>query len=119
LSAVRSRKQSELHAEILETHQSTALCHIGNISWRLGKASSTAEIQAQLGKLPTQHEALDTFDRTRQHMVDNEIDLEKSKFTLGPLLALDSDHEKFQGNAAADALLTREYRKPFVVPTTV
>jgi len=118
LSAVRSRKQSELHAEILETHQSTALCHIGNISWRLGQRSSAADIQAQLGKLPTRHKALETFDRTREHLVENGIDLEKSKFTLGPLLVLDSDHEKFQENAAANAFLTREYRKPFIVPTT-
>ena len=29
----------------------------------------------------------------------------------------DPDQEQFVGNAAADAMLTREYRKPFVVPT--
>ena len=45
------------------------------------------------------------------------VDLEKSKLTLGPLLRLDSDKEKFLDNPRADAFLTREYRKPFVVPT--
>jgi len=42
LNAMRSRKVSDLHADILETHQSTALCHVGNISWRLGHPSSPA-----------------------------------------------------------------------------
>ena len=37
LKAVRSRKVSDLNADILEGHQSTALCHIGNISYRLGR----------------------------------------------------------------------------------
>ena len=117
LKAVRSRKVSELHADILETHQSTALCHIGNISYRLGQPSSPGEIQKELGQLKVHEQVLETFERTRQHLVENNVDLDKSKLTLGPLLRLDSDKEKFVHNPTADALLTREYRKLFVVPT--
>src|SRR6266704_3153957 len=51
LKAVRSRKISELHADILEGHQSTALCHIGNISYRLGRLASPGEVEKQLGHL--------------------------------------------------------------------
>jgi hypothetical protein len=36
LSAVRSRKHTDLNADILEGHLSSALCHLGNISYRLG-----------------------------------------------------------------------------------
>jgi len=116
LKAMRSRKVSELHADILETHQSTALCHIGNISYRLGQPSSTGEIQNELGQLKVHEQVLETFERTRQHLVENNVDLDKSKLTLGPLLRLDSDKEKFVHNPTADALLTREYRQPFAVP---
>jgi len=35
--AVRTRDRTTLHAEIEETHQSTAMCHLGNISYRLGR----------------------------------------------------------------------------------
>jgi predicted dehydrogenase len=116
LKTVRSRKVSELHADILEGHQSTALCHIGNISWRLGASASPDEIQKQLGQLKVQDAVLETFDRTCKHLVENEVNLEKTKLTLGRLLWLDSEKEKFADHAHANALLTREYRKPFVVP---
>src|SRR5436309_1429542 len=35
--AVRARNPKLLHAEIEETYLSTALCHLGNISYRLGR----------------------------------------------------------------------------------
>jgi predicted dehydrogenase len=116
LKAVRSRKVSDLHADILEGHQSTALCHLGNISYRLGQASSPGEIAKQLAVLKSHERVLETFERTRAHLVENQVDLEKSRLTLGPLLRLDPEKEKFLDHPTADALLTREYRKPFVVP---
>jgi len=113
---VRSRKFSDLNADILEGHQSTALCHIGNISWRLGHPTSAAGIEKQLSQLKVHDAALDTFQRTRKHLAENNVDWEKTKLTLGSLLRLDSDKEIFVDDAGASALLTREYRKPFVVP---
>lgn len=114
--AVRSRKHEDLHADVLETHQSTSLCHVGNISWRLGQQAAPAEIRAALGKLPAADTMLETFDRTTQHLQDNEVDLEKTRLTLGPLLQIKPGAEAFVDNSQADALLTRDYRKPFVVP---
>ena len=35
---------------------------------------------------------------------------------LGPVLTIDSAEETIVGNAAASAMLTREYRAPFIVP---
>jgi predicted dehydrogenase len=116
LKAVRSRQVSDLNADILEGHQSTALCHIGNISWRLGHLSSPAEIQKELSQLKVHDAVLETFERTRQHLAENKVDLEQSKLTLGLPLRLDPNQEKFLANPSANALLTREYRRPFVVP---
>jgi len=116
LAAVRSRKVRELNADILEGHQSTALCHVGNISYRLGHPSSPGEIQQQLAKLKVHDDVQETFERTRKHLIENNVDLDKSKLTLGPLLRLDSDKERFLDSSMANAFLTRDYRKPFVVP---
>jgi predicted dehydrogenase len=117
LAAVRSRRREDQKAEILEGHQSSALCHIGNISWRLGTPAPIAEIRAALGKLMVHENVLETFDRTVQHLKDNKMDLDTTKLTLGPLLQLEAGREAFVNNPGANALLTREYRKPFVVPS--
>ncbi len=42
ITAVRSRKIEDLNADILEGHLSSALCHLGNISYRLGSQVSVA-----------------------------------------------------------------------------
>src|SRR5262245_10229918 len=73
LTAVRSRKREDQRAEILEGHQSAALCHIGNISWRLGRSASPDEIRAELTKLKARDLALDTLDRALSHLADNKV----------------------------------------------
>lgn len=117
LAAVRSRRREDLKAEIEEGHQSSGLCHIGNISWRLGQAASPAEIRAALDTLRGHAAVVEALDRTAQHLRDNRVDLDKTPLSLGPLLHLDGDREAFLDHPAASALLTREYRKPFVVPS--
>ena len=37
INAVRSRKVEDLNADVLEGHLSAALCHLGNIAYRLGR----------------------------------------------------------------------------------
>jgi hypothetical protein len=117
LRAVRSRKVADLNADILEGHQSTALCHAANISWRLGQPASAGEIQRQLGQLSVHDDVRETFERTRRHLADNNVDIESSRLTVGPVLRVEPGQERFVDNPRANALLTREYRKPFVVPS--
>ncbi len=38
VGAVLDRKPASLHAEVLEGHLSSALCHLGNVSYRVGRA---------------------------------------------------------------------------------
>jgi predicted dehydrogenase len=115
LDAVRSRRREDLKAEIEEGHQSSALCHIGNISWRLGKPASPDAIRDELTKLQSPA-ARETIERTVQHLRDNEVDLTETPLMLGALLHLDGERESFLHNDAANSLLTRKYRHPFVVP---
>jgi hypothetical protein len=117
LRAVRSRRVGDLNADILEGHQSTALCHAANISWRLGQPATPGEIERHLGQLKVHDDVGETFARTRAHLVENGVDLEKSKLTLGGWLRVVPGEERFAGNPQANALLTREYRPPFVLPS--
>ncbi len=116
VDAVRTRKHTDLAADIWEGHLSSGLCHTGNISFRLGKAASPEQIREAL---QADRGATETFGRMTEHLAANGVDLEKSKATLGLPLRMDPQVEKFIGNPEADALLTREYRKPFVVPERV
>jgi predicted dehydrogenase len=116
IKAMRSRKHEDLNADIVEGHISSALCHTGNISFRLGQATSPGEIRE---RIKSERDGSATFDRMAEHLAANEVDLEKTKVTLGVPLKMDTKAETFQGNKAANALLTRKYRKPFVVPETV
>jgi predicted dehydrogenase len=113
IHAVRTRKVSDLHADILEGHLSSGLCHTGNISYRLGKQSSPDDIRA---KIKADRDALPTFNRMAEHLAANGVDLTKDKLTIGEVLKMDGKTEKFIGNPAADKMLTRDYRKPYVVP---
>jgi predicted dehydrogenase len=115
LAACRSRKHEDLNADILEGHLSSALCHLGNISYRLGEQLTAKEI-AQ--RLESDSEAAETFDRFREHLTANKVDLATTKLSFGLNLTLDGTKEVFTGPHAdvANPMLTREYRKPYVVP---
>ncbi len=117
LKAVRSRNQAELNADISEGHQSTALCHIANISYRLGEAAALAEMPDRLSAIKNQSEVLETLDRTKQHLADAGVSVDQTKMVVGQHLRIDGDKELFVNNAPANQLLSREYRKPFVVPS--
>ena len=69
IDAVRSRKRSDLNAEIEEGAISTTLIHLANISYRVGRT----------------------------------LNFDAASYTC-------------TGDAEANAMFTREYRKPFVVP---
>ncbi|MEA3460647.1 MAG: Gfo/Idh/MocA family oxidoreductase [Bacteroidota bacterium] len=68
IDAIRSGKTSDLHCDIREGNYSSALPHLANISYRLGR---------------------------------------ELKFM--------GDYEKFANDSEADTMLTRRYRKPYVV----
>ncbi|MCB1089212.1 MAG: Gfo/Idh/MocA family oxidoreductase, partial [Verrucomicrobiae bacterium] len=116
LDAVRSRKQEDLKAEILEGHQSSALCHLANISYRLGEKMPLPEMRKRLGDVEVHDDVRETLDRTRHYLVEAGVDLEQTPMTLGRHLRLHPEKEAFLDDAEADGLLARDYRAPFVVP---
>ena len=72
IDAVRSRDSKVLHGPVETAHTSSALAHLGNISYRLGRR-----------------------------------------------LKFDPATETFPGDSEANAMLTRDYRTPYLVPQSV
>jgi len=118
IEAMRSRKVKALRADILEGHISASLCHMGNISYRLGRRESVEQIKKIIDGSDL---LMGYFERFRRHMEANEIDTQRIPMTIGPALTMDTDGERFVGefNGRANMLLARNYREPFVVPENV
>jgi len=116
VKAVRSRNVEDLTADIEQGHLSSALCHLGNVSYRLGGSVSVTEAQA---RLDGDAETAETFARVTAHLADNNVDLNTAHLQFGAQLTLDGAKETFTGSLAeqANPMLSREYREPFVVPS--
>ncbi|MHC4743493.1 MAG: Gfo/Idh/MocA family protein [Planctomycetota bacterium] len=117
IKGVRTRQFGALNADIFGGHLSAGLCHLGNISFLLGRKASRSEILKRLEQRQLHDDSGDTLGRTCEHLTANNVDLARSELTLGPWLEFDPQKEIFIDNADADALLTRNYRKPFVLPS--
>jgi predicted dehydrogenase len=115
LDAVRSNKPTDLAADIEQGHISAAICHLGNISYRLGGLYAMYKVRP----FGDNEDAADTFDRFKDHMAANDVQPEQTQVTVGKTLTVDAKAERFVDDPEADKLLTREYRKPFVVPDKV
>ncbi|MHC4436599.1 MAG: Gfo/Idh/MocA family oxidoreductase [Planctomycetota bacterium] len=117
IDAVRSHKVSDLNADIEKGHYSSALCHMGNISYRLGKKMSVEDARKTIDN----EYVMDSFESMIEHLKVNEVDLEKEPVTMGPMLTMDPEAEKFVGENSdlANMFIKRNYREPFVVPDQV
>ena len=116
VNAIRSGKHTDLNCDIAEGHLSAALCHLANISYRLGRDVPLGE----LTKIAGSKEANDALAKMVAHLADNKVgDKEMARF--GPLLKLDPKTERFTGELAdkANPMLTREYRRGFEIKETV
>ena len=122
IAAVRSRKQAELAAPVEGGHFSSALCHLGNISFRLGANQANEALKTALA---ADANSQDSFARMLDHLRANEVDVARMPTVVGPTLALAAGtesfvtREKFDLGFWANSMLSREYRRPFVVPEKV
>jgi predicted dehydrogenase len=116
IATVRSRKPEMNNCDAEVAHYSAALCHLGNISYRLGES---AKFDKQAKSLGDNKQVVEAFETIKQNLKAVNISLDSSTYTLGRMLNFDPKSEKFVGDEQANKLLTREYRKPFVVPESL
>ncbi len=88
-----------LYADVEQGHLSSALVHMGNASYRIGEKSNPGEVYEKIQGKACLNES---FDRFRNHLFANRIDLEKEDLILGPMLEFDNDQEKFTGEFASE-----------------
>jgi len=98
IKAVRSRRRDDLNADILQGHYSAAWCHVGNVSYRLGRRYSRKEAVAQVDLKPW----ADVIDEFHAHLEANQIDPAKAEIQLGAMLEIDPETETLKGATATD-----------------
>lgn len=114
IAAMRSRKAMDLHAEALEGHFSSALCHLANISHRLGQL-----VPFEPGKPAFEDkDGAEQFQSMVSHLQENGLKPD-GKYLLGRKLMLNAETETLGSDRAANELMTRTYRRPFEVPEKV
>ena len=112
VQAVRSGNREDLNADILEGHLSSALCHTGNVSYRMGESSKTAKAFQAAGDMAL---LKDSIGRMVGHLQEKEFSLDEVGITVGPMLTMDPQSERFTGARADEANrhLARDYRSGF------
>jgi len=127
LSAVRARDPGLLAAEIGEGVQSTALCHLGNISWRLGEDLPFDDIVARIAARQPKDDAGKLVERVRRILVANGCEPASGAIRCGAWVetaagkatsaaALTADSGPVLAEGPARDLERLEYRAPFRLP---
>src|SRR4029077_5009494 len=92
IAAVRSRKVEDLNADIEQGHYSAALCHLSNVSYRLGQDVPFSKSSQAFGD---DKDACETLARMEEHLKDNGVAINGLKYRLGRKLAFDAATESF------------------------
>jgi hypothetical protein len=91
---------------------------LGNISHRIGRTLSDHEVGQ---RIKGNRELSAAYERMKQHLSANGVELDRTPVTLGAMLTLDTESERFTGEFSeqANRLRSRPFRPPFVVPEDV
>ena len=102
--------REDLHAEVLEGHLSTAICHAGNISYRLGQSASIDQI-GRRSATPAWK-----CSTALAHLKAHEVDPDEA-FARARGWNPTAEHECFQGRMPEPTGSSEgSYREPFVMP---
>jgi predicted dehydrogenase len=127
LAAVRAHDPRLLAAEIGEGVQSTALCHLGNISYRLGEDLPFDDIVARIDARQPQDDAGKLVDRVRRMLAANGCQPAGCTIRCGAWVetaggeatsatALTTNNGPVLVEGPARDLERLEYRAPFLLP---
>jgi hypothetical protein len=112
VKAVKSRRHEDLNLDIEEGHLSSALAHLGNISWTLGEPVTADTRPSLAADEPRVKQTLESFEA---HLAANGVDFAETKLRLGRTLTIDPVTEQSE-DAEASLLFSREYRKGYELP---
>jgi predicted dehydrogenase len=117
IDAIRNRKVEDLNADVLEGHFSSALCHLPNVSMRLGQQVPFSKVPSEVMDNEVVFDAYQMIEKNLSYGLG--LNLHNMTYQYGRKLTLDPDKESFVGDDEANAMLTRMYREPYTISETV
>ena len=117
IDAVRSRNVADLNADVLEGHYSSALCHLSNVSYRLGQQVPFSKRPDAIFENEVIFDSFQTIEKNLAWGVG--LKLHDMSYCMGRTLNFDAATEKFVDDEEANSMLTRTYRKPYEVKEVV
>ena len=112
VAAVKSRRHEDLHLDIEDGHLSSALAHLGNVSWALG---AVAEPGTRPSLAADDARVAATLENFAAHLRENAVDFATTPLKLGRELTIDPETERAT-DPEANRLFTREYRTGYELP---
>jgi len=112
VKAIKSRNHRDLHLDIEDGHLSSALAHLGNVSWTLGETVPPGTRPSLAAGDPRVAKTWETFE---SHLTENNVDFATTKLTLGRELTIDPATER-STDEEANRLFGHDYRKGFELP---
>src|SRR5439155_99339 len=82
----------DLNAGVEHGHYSSALCHMANISYRLGES---VPFNGKTNRLGDNHEVVETFRNLQENLRGVGVRLEDTNYQLGRTLSVDPAGERF------------------------
>ena len=114
LQQIRDGKKIE-NCLVKQGSVSASLCHMANISYRLGESAPKEKVQEAL---KIDDGIQESFTRFCEHLDANGVDIKETQPTLGAWLEIDPATETYEGPLAdeADKIAQGDYRKEFDLP---
>ena len=109
---VKSRDPADLNLDIEDGHLSSALAHLGNVSWMLGETVAAGSRPSLAADNPRVRQTLESFEA---HLAEQQIDYAETPLTLGRELTIDPVTER-SSDSEANTLFSRAYRKGYELP---
>jgi predicted dehydrogenase len=109
LDAIKTNRPESVNATALDGHLSSSLCHLLNISFRVGKPTPLG-VDKGFDRSDLGNEA---FGRMKEHLKENGVDPASSQFIKGRPIKLDPKLEQVVDDPEASKLLRDTYREGF------
>ena len=117
IAAVREGRPESLNCPAIEGHRSAGICHLANISYRLG---SELRLDQHARSLGDNQFVLETLENLQAHLRnDLKLPMDETPCRLGRVLEFDAARERFAMDEQANELLAETCRAPFLVPSEV